>query len=107
MKLIHIQQETCAECGARAVEQYQDRQHTNGQWNEARRFACGAKIEHNPNAAQTFMARVCPHAESEKRKVEARNMAKAKLQNSLIPNLDCDEQYKERLQYAIDHVFVK
>lgn len=53
MELKQITEQICPVCGASAVAETKDKQHTNGHWNESRSFACGLKLEFSPNFMRT------------------------------------------------------
>jgi predicted RNA-binding Zn-ribbon protein involved in translation (DUF1610 family) len=45
----HIKDEVCPQCGSAMVGESRGNRHTNGNWNEYRRFDCGLRLHYSPN----------------------------------------------------------
>lgn len=61
MNLIHLKYQKCPICGARVVTETQERQHTNGQWNEYQTFECGYSTSWCPNFNREEVKTKCPN----------------------------------------------
>ena len=61
MKLIHIKEEKCPICGAIITEEITHNKHTNGLWNERRKFKCGHILAFSANGRQVRTSKHCPN----------------------------------------------
>ncbi len=101
MKLKHIKEENCVECGSLVVTETQNMQHTNGKFNEERRFACGRTIHYYPNFDKII--KVLAQC-SQSKAMYLRNKKRARLYEKLIVFIDSskvDNEYKEALKSKI------
>jgi hypothetical protein len=94
MNLTEIKEQTCPECGARAVEEHQLGQHSSGRWNEVRKFACGLTLVFIPNFERTEKTTLCRNSAEYKAKQAKRRAAQAALVDFLT-KLDVDEDFKK------------
>lgn len=49
MDLKHIRDVRCPQCQAEIISESRQSQHTTGEWNEYRVFACGLRLHYSPN----------------------------------------------------------
>jgi predicted transcriptional regulator len=96
MKLEHLKEQTCTICEALPEREYKGRQHTNGNWNEEREFACGRAVGFSPNFNEVEVKVECPNTLEEKIKFSNRKDASLKLEN-YIYKLKVDEEFKDKL----------
>jgi hypothetical protein len=100
MKLLHIEAESCPQCGSRAVKESQDRRHSNGEFNESREFKCGHVLEYSPNYQRLETRERCPKDPDEVQLRKKRDAALAKVL-SYIGKLDVDDRYREALRKGV------
>ncbi len=102
MKLNNINQDSC-ECGSRVVSETKEHQHSNGEYNESRRFECGAVLRWSPNFRSLHNCEECPNSKKQTTISDKRTKAKEKAIN-YIGKLDVDEKYIGRLLSAIHYI---
>lgn len=96
MEMHHLKDEVCYECGSRTVVLTQTDQHTNGMWNETRKYACGLHLRFSPNFKRVETLERCPNdQEVQQLKVKRANAMKQIF--SLVRNLDVDQAYRQSI----------
>lgn len=105
MELKHIEHTSCPECGSRIVSEEQDRQHTNGQWFERRKFECGMTIRHVPNFDRNEIYSPCPKDPSIMREKKKRDKAKEGLLD-FIRGMKIPEEVREALIDNCDSSYI-
>jgi hypothetical protein len=95
--LQEITHKTCPGCGADMKEEGRKDKHTNGHYNEWRRFKCGAVIRWSPNFTAEHNNTLCPKSGAGKAIADRRLKAKDKL-NTYVGKMDVDEAFKARVR---------
>mgnify|MGYP000653837852 CR=1 FL=1 len=105
MQLNHITQNACSQCRREPVAETKDNQHTNGEWNESRRFECGASITYSPNFRVEQVVVACPHSQEETLKTKQRQTAKDRLEKYIM-KMDVDNEFKADLWGRVEFIRV-
>lgn len=103
--LTRIEAVKCADCGADIVSESKDQQHTNGHWNEHRKFSCGGVLHFSPNFMKVLQETVCPKNAVQAAKVTARAQLISKLR-TIITNAKVDPEYAAALQDRLNYIHV-
>lgn len=104
MELNQITDKLCPECGAIAVAEERKNRHCNGQFNETRKFDCGAILKWSPNSSSLHGCTPCPNSKKEitaKRKMDSE---KLKLTN-FIETLNITKGLKSDLIETFSYKF--
>lgn len=103
MKLTHILEEVCPICGSEPVQESRKNRHTNGHYNESRKFSCGLEIVFSTNFMRTEHSQYCVCSNDQKEILRKKKMqeAAAKL-IQYIEQLDCDDDFKEDIVSTVE-----
>lgn len=96
-----ITQTLCA-CGAGIEQESRERQHSNGNWNEFRKFKCGLTLTYSPNFDKLELANKCRHSKEAKAQ-EAKRERALESTNKHINSLNVDAAYRDKLLYALKY----
>ncbi len=102
MKLLHIATEKCPDCPSRVTLETQHNQHTNGHWNETRKFACGFEVAYSPNSLRESTTAECKKGPKFTLVESKRKEAGDKL-IALLKDLDVDDNFKAPLYREIEY----
>jgi hypothetical protein len=104
MHLEDIKDEVCPICGSEAIYEQKKLKHSNGHWNESRRFACGAQIDFIPNFMRSELSKLyqCKNDPDYIEMLSKRKKAKKSLQ-SYIEELDVDDDFKKQITKILSH----
>lgn len=105
MKLTQIKEEYCSDCGSRVVAESQDRQHTNGHYNESRRYACGKEVAFSPNFMKVEVENPCPKSSKERAIKEKRKRASKKIID-MVNKLKIDKEWKKQILNSMKYILV-
>ncbi len=103
MQLEHIKIEVCPDCGAKPIREEKDRQHTNGHWNESRRFACGADLSYSPNFKSIKVETECPTNPNRLHFLAARKKALENVRK-VMAKQKCDDIFIQRMLSNIEYL---
>ena len=95
--LEHIKENICPTCGEKRIEiDTKYSQHTNGHWNETRKFKCGYMLHYSPNYIRVEVKEHCKESEECKRETNIYIMKRLKGSMNIIDgyNLMVDEIVK-------------
>jgi len=98
--LMHIEHFTCPECGAKCTESRETQQHSNGEWNEYRKFECGFILHYSPNFMRVCVDSPCTRSEAARAMFNKRVAADLKLRK-VITKLDVDDDFKRQIHKAL------
>ncbi len=104
MKLQHIKEENCPECGAEVSEERRNSPHTNGYWNEYRVFHCGKELHFSPNFIRVVDNRECQRTPKFLERSKREKRFKRKVELVIENGKGVSTEFRERLLRAIDHV---
>lgn len=94
MKLEHIKEEVCPDCGEGPEREEKRNRHANGMWNEQRKFSCGCIISFSPSFGECRASIPCPNSPEEKKAKEQKRVATARL-TRYIRHLDAPAEWRE------------
>lgn len=101
-----IKELKCAECGAEMVAEKKEHKHTNGHWNEYRKFRCGRSLHFSPNFMTVEIEQECHKNPREKELAEARSTYKNYLLR-IVNRSAIDETFKQALVDSIESVNIR
>lgn len=94
MEMHHLKDEQCYECGSRTVGLTQTDQHTNGMWNETRKYACGLHLRFSPNFKRVETIDRCPK-DQEEQQMHAKRLKAKNTIAAMVRTLDVDNGFKQ------------
>ena len=98
MDLKEIKVSACPHCGADIVCERRYSKHTNGHYNEERRFSCGYTLTFSPNFMKTNITGECEQTIEYEEKMKKRRAFDERLKK-YINKADIDQEYKNRILY--------
>ena len=96
MDIKHIKDTKCPICNSEVDDESIRSKHTNGEWNEYRKFRCGYRLHFSPNFTKVDVIGTCSKDPKVMEMYKKRNKAMLNLLK-YISKLDIDDKFKETL----------
>jgi len=105
MDLTYITHAVCPDCHGVVTAESRDNRHTNGEWNESRKFECGARVVYSPNFRTESFKVSCPHTQEVMEKTRLRREAKDRLEK-YIKKMAVDDAFKDEVWMYVKYIRV-
>lgn len=94
----HIKDLSCPHCNSRLDEEKRWSLHTNGHWNESKKFECGLLLHFSPNFMKVKEESPCRQSDDYIKSRKRRTTLLDKIEE-LVAQSDADEEFKQKIRY--------
>ena len=104
MELKEIQTKNCPDCGSICISETRENPHTNGHYNEYRKFKCGKELHFVPNYMKVIESSPCTKSKYFKQKIALESALIEKITSLINSDETVSEKFKEQLLLSIAYV---